>query len=243
MGRTLRPLAPDTTYHLMARGSGKRKIFEGDADRFSFLRIVDTVSLERGWRHHAWCLMTNHVHFLTTTPSADLSDGMSEILGQYSRRFGHFNERTGHLFADRFRSVVVDHDEQFLATVRYIALNPIKAGLASKPDAYWWSSHSDRDRQRRLLDSFDESLLLAMLSPLAKVADAQYRALIAAAVAPSRAGAELPSIGTLIDALGGQPGAVAAIDLGYEVIDVAEVSGLSGRQIKYQVSCARRRAA
>jgi len=243
MGRTLRLLAPQATYHLMARGTGKRKIFVSDADRFSFLRIVDTVSLERGWRHHAWCLMTNHIHFLTTTPQPDLSSGMSEILGQYSRRFGHFNDRTGHLFADRFRSVIVDNDEQFLTTVRYIALNPLKAGLVPRPEGYRWCSHSDRTRRRQLLESFDESLLLAMLSPVPTVADAQYRALIDDSVAPSRAGAELPSIATLMQALGMHRGAVAAIRLGYDVTDVAEVSGLSERQVKYRVSCERRRAA
>lgn len=236
MGRATRSTGEHATYHLMARGSGRKDVFLGTHDRYAFLRTLDRISLKRDWRTHAWCLMTNHFHLLTTTRHDDLSAGMCELLGQYSRRFGYFNLRSGHLFSDRFRSVVVTTDEQLLTVVRYIALNPVKAGLARSPVGYEWSSYADRRMSARSLATFDDDLVLGTLNPRPEIAEVQLSALVEAADEPSRVHQPVPSLTTLRMAFAESHLIHAGTELGYSPEAIARHMGVTPRTVRRRLS-------
>jgi REP element-mobilizing transposase RayT len=84
--------------------------------------------------------MDNHLHLLVETPRPNLGVGMQELHGRYGRWFNHRHDRGGHLFQGRYGSKRVTRDAQLWATVRYIALNPVAAGMCGEPSQWSWSS-------------------------------------------------------------------------------------------------------
>jgi len=93
---------------------------------------------------HAHCLMTNHFHLLIETPGLTLSAGMQRLNSEYA---SYFNERfslVGHLFQQRFESRLIEGDRHFAEVLRYIALNPVRAGLCEHPSEWRWSSFFGR---------------------------------------------------------------------------------------------------
>jgi len=89
---------------------------------------------------HAYCLMPNHYHLLVETPRANLDDAMQRLNGTYALRFNRHHERTGHLFQGRYGSTLITDDDYALTVVRYIAANPVQAGLCAGPEDWPWSS-------------------------------------------------------------------------------------------------------
>ena len=142
MPRGPRPLAPGLTYHVTARGNERRAIARDDADRQFLLARLTDVAVRRAWLVASHCLMPNHLHLLVRTPDPDLSDGMRELLGHFARRFNDRHDRVGHLFQGRFHTRVVVRDAHRLELHRYLARNPVAAGLCAVPEAYRWSAHT-----------------------------------------------------------------------------------------------------
>lgn len=136
-----RLLAPGATYHLTTRGNERRPIARDDADWDRLTTLLARAVRTRGWQVQTHCFMPNHLHLLVRTPEPDLSDGMREVLGDYARDFNHRHERTGHLFEGRFYSGEVTTDVHHKELFRYIALNPVRAGLAAVPELWRWSAH------------------------------------------------------------------------------------------------------
>jgi REP-associated tyrosine transposase len=128
------------TYHITTRGNRRQAIFYDDLDRELFLRQFQRVVRHRNWNHLAYCLMTNHFHLLIETPTESLSAGMHQLNGVYARKFNERHTLDGHLFDGRFRSVLVEGDEHFDEVLRYIAFNPVRAGLCEHPADWPWSS-------------------------------------------------------------------------------------------------------
>ena len=85
--------------------------------------------------------MDNHYHAVVETPEANLSTGMHRLNGVYAQRFNRRHELDGHLFQDRFHSVLVESDWHMLALARYVVLNPVRAGLCDRAEHWRWSSH------------------------------------------------------------------------------------------------------
>lgn len=140
MGRAPRIIGAGMTSHVTARGNGRQPIFVDDRDRRTFLTRLGTCVTMRQWQVWAYCLMGNHVHLCVTTQHDDLSAGMRDLLGTYSRWFNWRHARNDHLFGQRFGAKVVADDPHLLATIRYIARNPERAGLG--PAKEWpWSSY------------------------------------------------------------------------------------------------------
>jgi len=137
----LRIAYPGAYYHVMTRGNNKLELFLDTADRFTYLNLLNIGISEFNIRVHAYALMTNHVHLCVETPLANISEGMYRLNLDYNRYFNSKYRRTGHLFESRFNSRLVQKDRYFLALVRYIHVNPVKAGMALKPENYFWSSH------------------------------------------------------------------------------------------------------
>jgi putative transposase len=86
--------------------------------------------------------MDNHIHLLVETPRPNLSTGMQRLHGEYAQTFNRRHKRTGHLFEERFHNVVVLDDAHLWTLLRYIAANPVKAGLCTSPEQWPWSSHA-----------------------------------------------------------------------------------------------------
>ncbi len=142
MPRRLRPLIAGTTYHVTTRGNEQRPIARDDADWRHLAGFLDRVVLTRGWSIQSSCFMPNHLHLVVRTPEADLSDGMREVLGDYARDFNDRHDRSGHLFQGRFYSGEITSDAHHEEVLRYVALNPVRAGLAAAPELHRWSAHA-----------------------------------------------------------------------------------------------------
>jgi REP element-mobilizing transposase RayT len=131
-------------HHVMSRGNDGISIFRDDDDRRLFLQLLDEEVARSRWILHDYCLMGNHYHFTIETPECTLSIGMHHLLGRYVQRFNRRHRRRGHLFQERFKNVLVEVESQGLELSRYIALNPVRAGLAERPERWEWSSYAAR---------------------------------------------------------------------------------------------------
>ena len=128
-------------YHVTARGNRGQPIFADDTDRRRFLEYLGRGVTKFEWTCHAYCLMTTHYHLMITTPEANIGRGMHLINGGHAQAFNHRHGLSGHLFGDRYYSVVLDHDSHLLELIRYLALNPVRAGLCRSPEQWSWSSY------------------------------------------------------------------------------------------------------
>lgn len=141
MARPLRIEYPEAFYHVTSRGNERKDIFKSRKDREQFLLYLQG-SVERyGAVIHAYCLMTNHYHLLVETPHGNLSEIMRHINGAYTTYFNVKRKRAGHLFQGRYKAIVVEADEYALELSRYIHLNPVRAGMVSRPEDHEWSSY------------------------------------------------------------------------------------------------------
>jgi REP-associated tyrosine transposase len=142
MARQPRIVVPGLPYHVTHRGNDGAPTFFGPQNYESYLRLLELAAQRYGTVVHAYVLMTNHVHLLLTPREPNsLSRTLQYVASIYS---GHINERfgrTGTLWGPRFRSTPIDADEYCLACYRYIELNPVRAGIASAPSDYRWSSY------------------------------------------------------------------------------------------------------
>jgi REP element-mobilizing transposase RayT len=141
MARPLRIEFPGGNYHVTSRGNARQNIFVDDRDRQCFLSLLSHVSQRSRWLVYAYCLMPNHYHVLLEITDRSLSSGMRLLNGTYSQRFNRNHKRVGHLLQGRFKSIVVDKESYQLELSRYIVLNPVRAGIASEPGDWKWSSY------------------------------------------------------------------------------------------------------
>jgi len=129
-------------YHVISRGNERRAIVRDDADRKRWLKLLDQVVRRRGWQVLAWVLMDNHFHLYLRTPQPDLSAGMHDLNAGYATLFNRRHSRCGPLLQGRFKAVLVEQESHDWELTRYIHLNPVRAGLAGRPEVYPWSSCS-----------------------------------------------------------------------------------------------------
>src|SRR6266481_8505678 len=146
MPRQLRIEYEGAIYHLLSRGDRREDIFWDETDRRNFLALLERTCSRTGWQVHAYCLMSNHFHLVVETPRPNLVAGMKWLLGTYSMRFNRRHRLSGHLFGNRYKSLLVDErDPLYLRAVcDYVHLNPVRAGLIEKEQplqSYQWSSY------------------------------------------------------------------------------------------------------
>lgn len=142
MARSLREELAGGLFHVYARGNNGRLLFLDDRDRVRYLDLLAATITWTRWNCLSYCLMDNHMHLLLETPEANLSAGMQQLHGRYARRFNDRYGTTGHLFDSRYGSVRIKSDRQLLAVLRYVALNPVQAGMCRRPEEHAWSSHA-----------------------------------------------------------------------------------------------------
>lgn len=136
------PQLSGALYHVTQRGHRGTRLFRGDLDREKFLSLLGWAVLAHDWRVFAWCLMDNHVHLLLETRYPNLSRGMGTLTARYARRFNRRYHLRGTPYQGKYRAFVVEDPDHFLEALRYVVLNPVKAGLATSPEAWPWSSHA-----------------------------------------------------------------------------------------------------
>lgn len=141
MSRQWRIEYPNAFYHVFSRGNGHQNIFLSDRDRFVFLSLLKELSERYKIDIYAYVLMENHYHLLIKTPEANLSKAMHWFGTTYTRRFNLLNDRDGHLFQGRFKSIIVENDAYLLGLSYYIHRNPLRAGLVDRLADFRWSSY------------------------------------------------------------------------------------------------------
>jgi putative transposase len=144
MPRQARLDVPGALHHIMVRGIDKTDIFKDDQDRSLFLERLGLNVADGKSAVYAWVLMTNHVHILFKSGKDGISGVMRKLLTWYAQYYNRRHKRTGHLFENRYKSILCDEDNYLLALVRYIHLNPIRAGIVKtieELDRYSWSGH------------------------------------------------------------------------------------------------------
>jgi putative transposase len=128
-------------YHVFTRAARDGLLYRDEIDFQIFLLQIGRVVKQLRWICRGYCLMPNHYHLLVETPEPDLAAGMHRINGQYAITFNRRHGACGHLFQSRYGSVLVQTESHFLEEHRYLALNPVRAGLCRRPEDWPWSSY------------------------------------------------------------------------------------------------------
>jgi putative transposase len=144
MARQPRAEYPGAMHHVMSRGNDGIPIFRDDDDRQFFIDLLAIEIVRSGWILHDYTLLDNHFHLKIETPECTLSTGMHRLLGRYAQRFNKRHGRRGHLFQERFKNVLVEEECYGVELARYLALNPVRAGIVARPEDWPWSSYAAR---------------------------------------------------------------------------------------------------
>ena len=141
MARKPRIEYPSAFYHVITRGNRRESIFMDVQDRERFLKKLFEYKERYIYTLYAYTLMDNHIHLLIETGKEPLSKIMQGLLQSYAQWYNRKYKTVGHLFQGRYKAIICDKDSYLLNLIRYIHLNPVRAGIVKDPDEYKWSSH------------------------------------------------------------------------------------------------------
>ena len=142
MSRPLRLEFPSSFWHITHRGNERRPIFYEDADRVRFLELLSEAVQRFKWIVTAYALMLNHFHILIElTATNSLSRGMQWLDSKYVGWFNRRHDRVGHLYQGRFKNILIDQETYAMEVSRYVVLNPVRAGIAERPQDFAWTSY------------------------------------------------------------------------------------------------------
>lgn len=140
MARMPRLVVPGFPHHVTQRGTRRMKTFFSQADYLAYLELVMEFREVAGVEIWAYCLMPNHIHMVVVPESKEgLAELFRHVHRTYTRSINIRENWTGHLWQERFHSFVMD-EPHLLSAVRYIELNPVRAGLCNVPQEWPWSS-------------------------------------------------------------------------------------------------------
>lgn len=177
MPRPLRLEVEGGIYHLIVRGNEQKPIFRDGADYEEYLERLAIYRERYAFRLYAYCLMSNHAHLALQRGTEPISRIMLALQSSYAQRFNRRHHRVGHLFQGRYKAFLVERERYLLALIRYIHMNPVKAGLVAKTSRYLWSS--DRFYRRgRGTEWLDVDVILRILDPARSRAVTRYAALV-----------------------------------------------------------------
>jgi REP element-mobilizing transposase RayT len=142
MPRQLRPNRAGDTHHVFVRGVAKSPLALDAEDYGRTLNLLERTVSRFALICHAWCLMPNHHHYLLTTQEGNVSRAMQWLGSRTAQTYNKRYDRSGHVYQGRFGSRLVKHDGYFFELVRYLPLNPVRAGLCSAPGDWVWSSYA-----------------------------------------------------------------------------------------------------
>lgn len=163
MARLPRFVLPGFPQHVIQRGNNRSIIFHSPDDYYFYLEKLLLASERHECKVHAYVLMTNHVHLLVTPAREESISKMQQMVGRYYvQYFNHRYNRTGTLWEGRYRATLIDNQNYFLTCMRYIELNPVRAGIVEYPGSYQWSSYhyNAQGKNDSLISPHDEYLSL-----------------------------------------------------------------------------------
>jgi len=142
MARQPRFFVPGQALHVIQRGNNRGPVFAADSDYRFFLECLQGAAECHGMLIHAYVLMTNHIHLLVTPRHVRSVPKVLQSVGRrYVQYFNHAYGRTGTLWEGRYRATIVDSEQYLLTCMRYIELNPVRAGMIGHPGGHRWSSY------------------------------------------------------------------------------------------------------
>lgn len=145
MPRQARLDMPGALHHIMVRGINKEAVFSEKGDKEQLLQRLGINLIDGKGTLYAWVIMNNHLHLLFKSGKRGISDIMRKLLTWYAQYYNRRHRRRGHLFENRYKSILCDEETYLLALIRYIHLNPVRAGIVGtmkELDEYPWSGHS-----------------------------------------------------------------------------------------------------
>jgi len=163
MARKRRIEFPGAFYDVLSRGNNRQQIFRDGQDYRIYLRRLEKYRQQYEFTLYAFVLMPNHVHLLIETGIANLSKIMQGLQQSYTSYFHQKYKSVGHLFQGRYKAILCQRDAYLLGLVRYIHLNPLRAGPVKTLEDFSWSSHH-AFLGRLKQPSVEKNLILAMLS-------------------------------------------------------------------------------
>ncbi|MEA3363214.1 MAG: transposase [Thermodesulfobacteriota bacterium] len=145
MPRTARKIVDGGLYHIINRGNAQQTIFRKEQDFQSFADLLANMAQTYQVEIFAWCLMSNHYHLVVKPVNAEqLSKGMHWFQSTHVRRYHRHYGSSGHLWQGRYKSYAIEGDEHFLAVIRYVEANPVRANMVKSAADWTWSSHRHR---------------------------------------------------------------------------------------------------
>jgi putative transposase len=164
--------------HLTVRGVDRRLIFLDDYDRGAIVTGIARATNRYEWSLHAWAVLGNHFHLLVDGSQPKISSGMQLINAIYARRYNARYGRRGHLVEERFGSYVIRSEAHYFRTIRYIVLNPVRAGLCDRPADWPWSSYRATAGLERAPAFLDVEAVWVRFGPTPAAAQAEFAAFI-----------------------------------------------------------------
>lgn len=177
MARKPRIHLPGGFYHVILRGNGGQPVFFTNEDYCRFYLLLQEGTCRFGYSIHAFCLMTNHIHLVIQVGTIPLSRGMQNLSFRYTRWINWREKRVGHLFQGRYKAVLVDGDSYLLELIRYVHLNPVRAGMVTGPEEYPLSGHRAY-LGKEILPWLTKDRVLEQFGETADRAQARYKSFI-----------------------------------------------------------------
>ena len=182
MSRPLRIEYEGAVYHVISRGNRGEHIFAEDQDKEYFIETLQNAIEKYKIDLYAYCVMGNHYHLLMTTPYGKLTKAMHYIGSSYGSFLRRRRGWIGHVFAGRYKSLCVEKEGYLLELSRYLHLNPVKAGLAEKPEGYKWTSYGYYIGQKEKPARLNTDWILTEYGNDRKAASTKYRKFVESAI-------------------------------------------------------------
>lgn len=178
MARKPRIECSGALYHVISRGNQQQNIFLDETDYRRYLDLLASYRKRYAFTLYAYVLMSNHVHLLIEQGKTPLSKVMQGLGQSYTGYYNRKYKKSGHLFQGRYKAILCERDAYLLELVRYIHLNPVRAGMVNLPDEYPWSSHHAylSDVSGGLVEV---DLPLSLVAPQRKAAVTMYKSFMA----------------------------------------------------------------
>jgi REP element-mobilizing transposase RayT len=188
MPRKARIDAPGALHHIIARGIAGRKIFDDNYDKDFFVERLGLIIQKSQTQCLAWALIPNHFHLLLKTGTTPIATVMKRLLTGYAMQYNRRHKRNGHLFQNRYKSILCQEDSYLLELIRYIHLNPLRAKLVADMkglDRYTYSGHSVLMGKSKALWQ-DTTYVIRLFDKHLATARRRYRAFVQKGIADGK---------------------------------------------------------
>lgn len=178
MPRASRLHLPGGFFHIICRALNREFLFDGDVERKRYVGLLEAASRRAGVKVVAWCVMSNHVHLVLEAGEEPLYRMMKRVNVGYANWKNRRDGRLGPVFGNRYKAILIDEDEHLLELIRYVHLNPVRAGVVAHPDDSDWSSHRFLGGLKEAPKWFDPSFVWSHFAESRDEAIRAYRSFV-----------------------------------------------------------------